>query len=167
MRTWILPERLLTSSVSIMAPHGRCGNEGLALWLGREEGEAARVTHVLNLSGPGFRSGPLQLQLSERAMARITDIAADLDTFLVGQIHSHPGNFIELSHVDKVYGIRIESYLSLVCPQYAQVPNTNWRECGFHVFEGVSYRGMKPSEIAARVHFDARTVDLVNLGVPE
>lgn len=168
MRTWILPQSLLDASIKIMQPSGRLGNEGLALWLGREEhGDVARVTHVLDVRGAGVRAGPLQLQISERAMARITDAAADLETFLVGQIHSHPGDFIELSDVDQIYGIRIEGYLSMVCPHYAQMPNTQWHQCGFHVFEGAQFRQMAQKEVTARVRFDDAELKEISLEVPK
>ncbi len=167
MRTWILPKTLLASSIEIMAPYGRLGSEGLALWLGREEtGDGVRATHVLNVHGPGFISGPQQLHLSDRAMSRITDVAADLNTFLIGQIHSHPGTFIQLSQVDVVHGIRIEGYLSLVCPHYAQKLNTAWGDCGFHVFEGADYRQLHSREIASRVYFDPNPAQLIALEVP-
>lgn len=154
MRKWILPQSLLATSIQIMAPHGLAGNEGLSLWLGREEGEVATVTHALKLRGSGLITRPLQLQLSDRAMSQITDVASNLDLFLVGQIHSHPGRFIDLSDVDIKYGIRIDEYLSLVCPHYAQRSDTSWSDCGLHVFDTSEYRPMGPSEIRHRIHFD-------------
>ena len=106
--TWSLPGDLLETSIEVMRPHGRKGNEGLALWLGKTDGNLARVTHLVSLSGDGFRTSPLQLRLSWNAMSKLTELADKIDAYLVGQIHSHPGNFIDLSEVDQVYGIRCQ-----------------------------------------------------------
>lgn len=163
---WTLPADLLVASIEIMRPHGRLGNEGLALWLGRVDGHHARVTHVVAPRGPGFRASPLQLKLSWSAMARLTDVADALGTYLVGQIHSHPGLFVDLSEVDEEYGVRCQDYLSLVCPHYAQRPVADIDECGVHVFDGGSYRRLGAPEVARRVATAPSKVEIVDLEVP-
>jgi proteasome lid subunit RPN8/RPN11 len=163
---WALPADLLAASIEIMGPHGRLGNEGLALWLGRVEGHRARVTHVVSPRGQGFRASPLQLKLSWNAMARLTDLSDALGTYLVGQIHSHPGLFVDLSEVDEKYGIRCQDYLSVVCPHYAQRPVAGVEDCGVHVFDRGSYRRLGAPEVARRVAMSPSKVELVDLEVP-
>ena len=62
--TWSLPSDLLETSIEVMRPHGRIGNEGLALWLGKTNGNLVRITHLVSLRGDGFRTPPLQLRLN-------------------------------------------------------------------------------------------------------
>ncbi len=163
---WALPADLLATSIEIMRPHGRLGNEGLALWLGRLDGHQARVTHVVAPRGAGFRSSPLQLKLSWAAMARLTDLADTLGTYLVGQIHSHPGTFVDLSDVDEKYGVRCQDYLSLVCPHYAQRPVAKIEECGVHVFDHGNYRRLHTTEVARRIAISPTKVEVIDLEVP-
>ena len=163
---WALPADLLAVSIKIMRPHGRIGNEGLALWLGRADGHRVRVTHVVAPRGPGFRASPLQLKLSWNAMARLTDLASALGAYLVGQVHSHPGLFVDLSDVDEAYGVRCQDYLSLVCPHYAQRPVAGIEECGVHMFDRGDYRRLDATEVARRIMIVPSEVEFVELEVP-
>lgn len=148
---WHVPRDLIARSVRIMAPHGRLGNEGLAIWLGKEIGAGAQVTHVVELKGPGFETSPGRLSISIAGMSALTDLAEAQDVYLIGQIHSHPKNYVDLSWVDKAYGIRVPNYLSLVCPHYAQFAETKLHACGAHVFEQGAYRQMNSMEAADRI----------------
>lgn len=164
--TWSLPSDLLDASVEVMRPAGRLGHEGLALWLGRADNGRAKVTHMVSLHGPGFRNAPLQLRLSWNTMAKLTELAGKLDAYLVGQIHSHPRNFIELSDVDKVHGIRCQGYLSLVCPEYAQRKVTQLHECGVHTFEGEDYRRLSTPEVCRRIQVTSDLVIRLEMEAP-
>src|SRR5690349_22169836 len=119
--TWPLPADLLFESLRIMRPHGARGNEGLALWFGSERGGRVHITHVVEPYGAGFVTSPYHMELSLRAMSVLTDLAETLGGPLVGQIHSHPGVFLDLSDLDEREGLRVPGYLSFVCPHYAQI----------------------------------------------
>lgn len=164
--TWTLPADLLDVSVDVMRPNGRIGNEGLALWLGRSDNSCARVTHLVAVRGRGFHAAPGQLRLSWNAMSRLTDLADELGTYLVGQIHSHPRHFVDLSDVDRKYGIRCQDYLSVVCPHYAQREVSGLAECGVHLFDGGGYRRLGAAEVARRIAFSTTAVEVVDLEVP-
>jgi proteasome lid subunit RPN8/RPN11 len=159
--TWYLPEDLLRTSIEIMRPHGAQGNEGLALWLGtNDDAERVTVTHAVEIYGSGFVTAPLQMRLSFHAMATLTDLADRLGRYLAGQIHSHPGNFTDLSVVDQELGIRVPDYLSVVCPHYAQRSDVSLSECGLHIFDGTMYRRLSSAEVSRRV---VQTGDRVNV----
>lgn len=164
--TWIFPADLLSASVEAMRPHGAVGNEGLALWFGTASGTSVAVTHVVAVHGPGFRSAPLQLRLSLNAMGALTDLGDQIGAYLVGQIHSHPRQMLDLSDVDRAYGIRCQDYLSLVCPHYAQRYVAGPDECGVHVFDDGHYRRIPASEVARRIHTSASPVKRLSVEVP-
>jgi proteasome lid subunit RPN8/RPN11 len=163
---WSLPENLLSESIAIMRPHGVTGNEGLALWFGKADGARVEVTHVIEVFGPGFKTTPLYMSLSLRAMSVLTDLAEQLDAFLVGQIHSHPGRLLDLSELDQRSGIRSQDYLSVVCPFYAQHQVDGFRECGVHVFEGRQYRRLPIDEVSRRLLVQPRLVKKIRCEVP-
>lgn len=164
--TWYLPEDLLHRSIEIMRPHGARGNEGLALWLGtNDDAERVKVTHAIEIYGSGFVTAPLRMQLSFRAMATLTSLADRLDRYLVGQIHSHPATFIDLSLVDKELGIRVPDYLSVVCPHYAQRPDITLGDCGVHTFDSARYRRLSSAEISRRVVQIGEHIDIVRCEV--
>lgn len=148
---WTLPTDLLEQSLRVMRPHGARGREGLALWFGQEQDDRVRVTHVVEPYGRGFATSPYHMELSMRGMAALTDLAEKIEAPLVGQIHSHPGTFLDLSELDERAGIRLPGYLSLVCPHYAQIRSLSLGDCGVHVFERDAYRRLDREEIQRRI----------------
>jgi proteasome lid subunit RPN8/RPN11 len=148
---WTIPDDLLSRSVAVLKPHGEHGNEGLALWFGRASEASVTVTHVVDVSGPGFHTSPLYMSVSMLTMARLTALADQLGMYLVGQIHSHPGWLVELSSLDQAHGIRVAGFLSVVCPHYAQRPGVKWSDCGVHVFEDARYRRLARREVTRRL----------------
>ena len=158
---WTVPRELLEASIEVMRPHGARGNEGLALWFGAGDERRVQFTHVVDIFGAGFRTTPLYMSLSWRAMAALTEFADQHRVFLAGQIHSHPGTFIDLSELDQVHGIRVPDYLSVVCPFYAQRALASLETCGVHVFDRNQYRRMKVDEVRRRI--TAREVPLKKL----
>jgi hypothetical protein len=165
---WALAIDLLPASIEFMRPLGAQGSEGLALWFGTMDAQhIATVSHVVRPHGPGFLTSPLYLRLSMRAIGQLTDFADRSGLFLVGQIHSHPGTFVDLSDIDIRQGFRVQNFLSVVCPHYAQYPSTSWGECGVHVFDEGRYRRLAPSEVASRVYESATPVIRVDLEVQD
>jgi hypothetical protein len=163
---WLLPKALLADSLTIMKPHGAVGNEGIALWFGSADSSCAKITHLVELAGPGFKTAPQQMHLSLRAMSTLTNLAEQLGVILIGQIHSHPGRYLDLSNVDKEHGIRSPDYLSVVCPFYAQRKLSGIEECGVHVFEDRNYRRMSQDEISLRLIMQDTNVIKIKCEVP-
>ena len=164
--TYLIPENVLPSSVSAMRPFGTRGHEGLALWFGVATGEASEVTHVVVPFGPGLTTHPLFLNLSMRAMVRLTAFADKHDLVWLGQIHSHPKEMLWLSEVDVEMGVKVQDYLSIVCPFYAQRDTNSFDQCGVHVFDGDSYRKMPDAEVTQRIRLTAKPAEIVRIEVP-
>jgi proteasome lid subunit RPN8/RPN11 len=163
--TWNFPRQLLPLSVEAMRPYGAQGHEGLCLWFGNEEAGVVSITHLVVPHGPGLVTHPLHLSLSMRAMSRITRLGTEIDCYLAGQIHSHPGLMLELSDVDRRMGIHVQDYLSLVCPYYAQRDVQNVLQCGVHVFDSGRYRSLSSGEMDSRITVSDRPLEIVTLEV--
>ena len=162
---WTLPDDLLEHSIAVMRPHGARGNEGLALWFGSGDDYHVHITHVVEVFGPGFFTAPHFMSLSMRAMTVLTEFAEKQGVFLAGQIHSHPGSFVDLSELDEVHGIRTPDYLSIVCPYYAQRRIAGLHECGVHVFERDRYRRLAADEIERRIMVRGAPLTILRLEV--
>ncbi|MBI3528641.1 MAG: hypothetical protein HY067_11805 [Betaproteobacteria bacterium] len=159
---WTFPNDLLSTSIDMMRMPGASGNEGLALWLGRSDDDVSIfITHVIEVYGTGFSTSPLHLSLSRRAISELTDLADHLGAYLVGQIHSHPGRFIDLSELDRVQGFRVPDFLSVVCPNYAQYADTRIGDCGIHVFERGDFRRLSNAEAKNRILMSPVSVEKV------
>jgi hypothetical protein len=150
---WRIPQSAMQLSIQEMAIDGARGCEGVALWLGRYNGDAVSVTHVVALRGAGVRKAPDLLQISADLVNEVTDLAIAHRTTLVGQIHSHGRLFgTDLSWTDKQCGIAVPGFLSVVAPDYGMRPATAIGDCGVHLFEPpAGWRRMGQPEVTELV----------------
>lgn len=164
LAAWRLPKAALRASIVEMVPDGARGCEGVALWLGRKFGPIASITHVVSLRGPGIVKRPDHLSISAELLNELTDVATDLGVYLVGQIHSHPSAWVDLSEADKRFGIQADGYLSVVAPYFASKPDAGLSEYGFHAYEGRRWHRMGPVERSWRVRMTSSVIGEIVVG---
>jgi proteasome lid subunit RPN8/RPN11 len=134
-RLWRIPQAALEDSLDEMALDGAKGSEGIVLWLGKDCGEIADITHLIRLRGPLVEKRKEYINIHPALFNDVADIAIDHGLRLVGQVHSHPpGYSVDLSPTDRMYGIQVPFYLSLVAPDFARTraPVHDW---GVHIFK--------------------------------
>jgi len=153
VETWRVPETVIPDSLSEMAIDGQQGNEGIVLWLGRDEGEVAEVTHLVRLRGALIEKHPDFINIHPSLLNDVADIAIEHKVRLIGQVHSHgPGYWLDLSPTDREHGIKAPSYLSLVAPDYGNT-NASIQHWGVHVYaDGDGYLRLSPQEVHRRIH---------------
>jgi len=133
-RLWRIPQAAIEDSLDEMAIDGAKGTEGIVLWLGKDNDDIADITHLIRLRGPLVVKRKEYINIHSALLNDVADIAIEHGLRLVGQVHSHPpGYSVDLSPTDRMYGIRVPSYLSLVAPDFARtrVPVHNW---GVHIY---------------------------------
>jgi hypothetical protein len=131
---WRVPRNLLSASIADMAEDGLRGCEGIVLWLGAIADRVASITHMVGPRGPLIEKHPQYLRIHPDLFNELAIYAERLDAVLIGQIHSHPATFVNLSRTDLKYGVTTPYYLSVVAPHYAQDPDSGWNDCGVHVY---------------------------------
>src|ERR1700686_3853005 len=96
-----IPATGMPDALAEMAIDGREGNEGIVLFLGRDQDAATEVTHLVKLRGPRIEKHPAQIQIDAELLNDVTDIAIKNNVRLIGQVHSHgPGYSLDLSPTD-------------------------------------------------------------------
>jgi hypothetical protein len=133
-RVWRIPQVAIEDSLDEMAHDGARGHEGIVLWLGKDADEIAEVTHLIRLRGPLVEKRTEFINIDPALFNDVADAAIEHGLRLIGQVHSHgPGYGVDLSPTDRIHGIHMPFYLSLVAPDYAQtrVPVHDW---GVHVY---------------------------------
>jgi len=150
---WCLAEEALRGSLQEMAHDGVQGNEGIVLWLGRRAQGQAGITHLVGLRGPGVIKRPDLLMIEPWLLNEVTDLALRLNVQLIGQIHTHGiGYSTNLSKTDRIQGISVPYYLSIVAPDYGLRSGMRIMDCGVHVFEPkLGYRRLSAVEVAKRM----------------
>jgi hypothetical protein len=149
---WRFPESVISDSLREMAIDGQRGNEGIVMWLGRDDGGSTEITHLVRLRGALVDKRPDLINIHPSLLNDVADLAIEHKARLIGQVHSHgPGYSLDLSPTDREYGIKAPHYLSLVAPDYGNTttPIQYW---GVHVFvEGNGYVRLTPEESYTRV----------------
>lgn len=163
---WRLPRNVLSDSLRLMRPDGILGREGIVFWLGQNNAGVATIRSLVLMSGSGIQKFPLYMEISPDAMNALSNLAESRDSYLVGQIHSHPGTFVDLSEADIRYGVSVPYYLSVVAPHYGMDTRTSWAECGIHVFApGAGFHRLTEPDVARAIHIeDARVAEVIEIG---
>jgi hypothetical protein len=133
-RLWRIPQAAIDDSLDEMALDGAKGDEGIVLWLGKDSDDVAEITHLIRLRGPLVEKRRSRINIHPALFNDVADLAIEHGVRLLGQVHSHgPGYGVDLSPTDRIHGIQVPSYLSLVAPDYAQtrVAVHDW---GAHVY---------------------------------
>ncbi|MEN3236377.1 Mov34/MPN/PAD-1 family protein [Methylobacterium ajmalii] len=118
-----IPRRCAEVAQEHLRAVGRAGHEGLALWIGRQDGPRFRVEetlipqqrHVRTEDGVCVCIGPDELHRINVRLFRERLV-------LVGQIHSHPGRAYHSSTDDAFAVATTVGSISLVVPDFAVRP---------------------------------------------
>lgn len=133
---WVFPRDALKAAVAELALDGVRTTEGLVLWLGHRNTGVATITHMVQLRGPGLMKTEYHLRLSSDLFNEVSDVALSLGKTLIGQAHSHPSEAgVNLSYSDISGGLQVPYYLSVVVPDLGLRPETEFADCGVHVFD--------------------------------
>lgn len=155
---WSIPRVLWQQTFRELAQDGVRGCEGICLWLAplsetpAIDGAALQFTRGAILRGPLVRRHALSIAIDPELLSELTDVLDCEGLILAGQVHGHPGEFVDLSEVDKAMGFRVPGFLSVVSPYYGVRLETRLVHCGFHEFIGrTGYRRLPPAEVAQRI----------------
>jgi proteasome lid subunit RPN8/RPN11 len=149
---WRIPEAAIQESLTEMARDGVKGHEGIVLWLGKDTGDIAEVTHLIRLRGPLIQKRRDFINIDPALLNDVADVAIEQGLRLIGQVHTHgPGYQLDLSDTDHDHGIQAPSYLSLVAPDYGRT-GTPVHDWGVHVFmRGAGYVRLGRNEALRRL----------------
>src|SRR5438309_10108864 len=105
---WRIPQAAIEDSLDEMARDGENGHEGIVLWLGKDTGEIAEITHLIRLRGSLVEKRKDFINIHPPLLNDVADVAIEYGIRLVGQVHSHgPGYGVDLSPTDRMYGIQV------------------------------------------------------------
>jgi proteasome lid subunit RPN8/RPN11 len=86
---------------------------------------------------------------------------AEASVELIGQVHSHPGRFIDHSDGDDDRAFMpYEGFISLVVPDHARSGMIPLSTCGVHIFEHGRFRRLSDAEVISSFHVVDAFVDL-------
>lgn len=165
-RTTTGPMLLLTEPVVDAIDHllrsygGEDDHEGV-VYLGGVEAELGAVALVAISPVAATTRGSFRTDLD--ANTDVVGTLAELGLVLVGQVHSHPGDWVDHSDGDDEGAlVRFEGYWSLVVPTFAREGMRPLARCGVHLYTSKEFRRLSTNAVRSRVSIIPTSVDLRN-----
>lgn len=155
----IIIEAVLQRLPQVLASYGRDEeHEGVAYLGGMKCGEASVV---LTAIAPEAQTTPGSFVTDVEANTAVVRALGKLGLILVGQAHSHPGDWVDHSEGDdKGALVRFEGYWSVVVPEYARQASLPLDKCGLHCYKQGRFWRLTEKAMAARVKAIPFSVDL-------
>ena len=158
-RRLLLPERLVPETARLLRSYGdEEAHEGVVYLGGVETPEQSvallTIAPVATTTRGSFRT-------DFAANAAVVSTLAARGLTLVGQVHSHPGNWVDHSDGDDAGAlVRFEGYWSLVVPAFARQGLLPLSRCGVHLYDQRRFARLTDAAVQARVRLIPETVDL-------
>lgn len=152
-------DTVMANSAAVLKGSARQpSTERIIYWAGVKLDEVWLVTTVVRPNAV-LQRGSFRTSAADNAA--VVSYLSQAGLSLAGQVHTHPGPFVDHSHGDECDAFMpVENSLSLVVPFYGRggmMPITN---CGVHRFEGGSYRRLSDAEITSTICVIGSMVDL-------
>jgi proteasome lid subunit RPN8/RPN11 len=131
-------------------------NEAACVWLGTRSSDLERALEVVFLDDlPGTVGRRLQHRTSRQAVDMMLEFARTKRMSIVGDLHTHPSEWVDLSEVDRVHPIEYRvGLLALVLPSCAQgLPDLT--RTGVHEYIGAgNWKMFNPRDHVMRLEIE-------------
>lgn len=116
---------------------GRGQREAACVWGGKRSISVNQVHSVTFLDDlPGVVAGPLYHRPSRATVRALFDVLRERNEMIVGDIHTHPGDWVGLSDIDAAHPIEFRRGLpALIIPRYA-ISEPALEGLGLHEYVG-------------------------------
>lgn len=137
---------VVASSEAVLKGHAwQPSSERIVYWAGVKLDEMWLVTTVIRPNAV-LRRGSFRTSATDNA--KVVAYLAQAGLSLVGQVHTHPGAFVDHSQGDdRDAFMPVENSLSLVVPFYGRRGMLPLTSCGVHRYESGGYRRLTDAEI--------------------
>lgn len=149
IKTVDLPMAALAAAYRHFREMGERGCEGVALWVGRGDGDHFTITETVIPGQKGIRSDSGLAYVVEQAeLHRLNVWLYENQLRLIAQIHSHPTEAYHSSTDDAFPIMTTDGGFSVVVPDFG-MGRPDLGSCAVYRLIGHSWRELKPSQVAA------------------
>jgi hypothetical protein len=140
---------VLTTSERLLRSPRWNGRESIVYWAGLKREDIWLVTTVIKPKAARTR-GSFATGASDNG--DVIQFLSDAGLSLLGQVHTHPGDYVDHSFGDDEDAFMPkENLLSLVVPNFGRDGMRPLARCGVHRFEAGKFRRLGNSELEADV----------------
>jgi hypothetical protein len=154
-----LPTAVVAETERLLRSYGgEEDHEGVIYFGGAEIADGAIAMLALSPTATTTR-GSFQTDID--ANTEVVRSLGELNLSLVGQVHSHPGHWVDHSNGDDEGAlVRFDGYWSLVVPAFAHAGMRPLKQCGVHLFREGKFKRLTEAAIGARLHLVPTAIDL-------
>lgn len=158
-RALVLTEPVVAAIEQQLPTYGGAADHEGVVYLGGLETHESSIALVAISPVAASTWGSFRTDLT--ANADVVNALSELGLVLVGQVHSHPGDWVDHSDGDDDGAlVRFEGYWSLVVPSFAREGMRPLSKCGIHLFTNRAFRRLSAAAVRARVNIVPTCVDL-------
>jgi hypothetical protein len=161
-RMLLLPQAVVLEIERLLRSYGDGeDNEGIVYLGGLEVGECSVALTALS---PTATTSWGSFNTGVEANTEVVRSLASLSLTLVGQVHSHPGFWVDHSDGDDQGAlVRFPGYWSIVVPVFAKNGILPLEQCGVHLYERGQFWRLTKAALEGRVRVLPASMDLRKL----
>lgn len=154
-----LTQEFVKQAILLLPKHvNGSGHENVLYIAGTIDGEN-RYGMVVVL--PDAETGPRFYNTSPASHLAVLEAVSSLDLAIVGQIHTHPGQYVSHSRGDDDLAFtKGQGFWSLVVPFYGTKGFLPLSQCGVHCFQSEEFQILTPEAAQSRVVVLPEVIDL-------
>jgi len=132
---YYLEQEVILFSESILKDYGNKKQpcEGFVYWAGTKEGDSIYINSAI---APNTFSEPFKVMVSHEDNFQFIKVLAANSLIQIGQVHSHPGDWVDHSDGDdELAGGKVNGLISVVVPNYGVNGFMDFKKSGVHRYE--------------------------------
>jgi hypothetical protein len=158
-RRLVLPQMIVPEIAEMLRSYGNGEAHEGVVYLGGAELAEQSVALVAIVPVATTTRGSFRTDAS--ANTALVSRLATLELTLIGQVHSHPSNWVDHSDGDDEGAlVRFQGYWSLVVRAFARGGLLPLTRCGIHLYDQGRFARLTDEAVAARVCVIPQVVDL-------
>lgn len=131
---YLINEKVVLETESVLSDYGKLkpAHEGLVYWAGIKTKD---ITYISSVIAPKTQSRPQGITVQGDSFFNIVRFLSKNNLVQVGQVHSHPGSWVDHSiYDDEGATSKVEGLISIVVPEYSVRGMRPLEICGIHRF---------------------------------
>lgn len=161
---YIVANNVIAFTEKILSEYGlmQPPNEGLVYWGGVRSGFDVIVNAAV---APNTKSSSFRIETSPESNVQLIKILTEHNIVHIGQVHSHPSDWVEHSLGDDEWAaFKIKGLLSIVVPEYCMNGFLPFKNCGVHRFTGKRFIRLSDSYILKHFKIEvSKNTNLIDL----
>ena len=156
-----IPIDVITYTENVLLEYSNMNpaNEGMVYWCGIKENGIMNTSMVI---APKTESNSGRVSVSNRANFDVIGLLSEYNLIQIGQVHSHPGNWVDHSYGDdNMAAFKIEGLLSIVVPIYGVHGMRPLWMCGIHRYTNNNFIRLSNRYIKKHIIINDSITDVV------